>query len=627
MALSTLIRRNSIRTSSLTESVDSLTKNFNKSISITNNIAKDIAKQNQIKSSSISDSSKFFQRRREAVRRKEQEGIIEASSVSGVVRKTGKAVMDSTKGFMGRILDFVGTLMVGWLLINLPVIIDGVKKLGERIKQIVSVLGTTITDISSFLSGFGQLISGALTNLLTFNFTDSEGKVRNATNQMTQSLNAIYSDITEVYRLFSTPLDFGLDELFDELDAAERNAPGMIPSEGGYEEPSDQIQGGRISPQAVYQYLRSLGVGHVHAMGILANIQGESSFQVGVKQKGGPGVGLFQYSSAGRKDAFLRAVPDYKTNWKGQVRYAISEDAGPAYLKTSFNTPEEAASWWMRKWERPAAEVRSSRDKEHNAFIKNFRPPQPSRPSGNVTSAQIQAPSLPSGRLRGGQNVSAIGQGVGNIVITDNYGARGGSHKGIDIAAPHGTYIAVRGDAQVVASGRYGNYGLVIDVWLIEQRVQLRFAHCSEFLITSGRIPAGTSFARVGSTGRSSGPHIHFEYSKTYNKTNYGGDGDASAYVPLILLTKYKNGGRSAAVVSPSKQTRTIGIDSTKSSDVSSLTTRRKGANVIIAQPQQPAQKPAPIIASGGGPAVESGSGNSLNTLMVGRLLLDLAYN
>jgi len=627
MALSPIIKKSSLRISSLSDSMASLNRTFNNSIKLTSDIVQTMSERNQLKRTSLSDREKYFNKRREAVRRKEQESIIESSSVNGVIKKTGKVVMDSSKGFLGRIMDFVGTLIVGWMLINLPLIIDGVKKLGERIGAIVKVLAKTVTDIVSFLSGFGNLIGGVFSNIIRFDFTDSERKVRDAIDKITSSVGYIFNDMNDLVTLFSTPIDFGFDDLFKDLDDAERSAPSMMPAEGEYSEPSGGMTGGRVSPQAVYQYLRSLGVSHIHALGILANIQGESSFQVGVTEKGGSksGIGLFQYTYPSRKNAFLQAVPDYKTNWKGQVKFAIGEGVAPQYFRQQFNTPEEAAAWWMRKWEKPDPGLYGSRDKEHNTFIRNFRPPSPNRRSASVSP--IPLAQLGKTKLGMNQDISSIGQGVGKIKITDNYGARGGTHGGIDIAAPSGTYIAVRSDAQVVGIKNYGikSYGLVIDIWLINEGVQLRFAHCSQILIRSGKIPAGTSFARVGSTGNSSGPHIHFEYSKKYNDISYGGSGDPSAYVPFILLTKYQNGGRSSAVVSPTKEAKLMSIDTTRPE--SSLRRDKKGATVIVAQP--PAQQEQASRPVGGSPpsfSVSDDDGDMLNSMMIGKLLLDLAY-
>ena len=128
MASNTLALKSSLRISSLSRSVSSVSKVFQSAQKTTTSIATSIAKQNEIKKKSISDSAKFFLARRDAVRRKEQEGIIEASGIVGTVKRTGKVGMDSTKGFLGRILDFVGTLLGGWLIINLPKIIEGAKK-------------------------------------------------------------------------------------------------------------------------------------------------------------------------------------------------------------------------------------------------------------------------------------------------------------------------------------------------------------------------------------------------------------------------------------------------------------------------------------------------------------------
>jgi RHS repeat-associated protein len=134
---------------------------------------------------------------------------------------------------------------------------------------------------------------------------------------------------------------------------------------------------GAVNPKLIYEYLRSLNVSHIHALGLLANIKGESDFYPGAnetKKNGtkGPGVGLFQYSDNERKPSFLKAVPDYKTNWQGQIKYAINEDRAPEYLKKPFSTPEEAAEWWMNKWERPAAENKPGRRITHNNFIISF---------------------------------------------------------------------------------------------------------------------------------------------------------------------------------------------------------------------------------------------------------------
>jgi hypothetical protein len=137
---------------------------------------------------------------------------------------------------------------------------------------------------------------------------------------------------------------------------------------------------------------------HNHAMGILAGIDGESSFQIGVQEKGHSkqGVGLFQYTYPSRKKAFLQAVPDYKTNWKGQVDYAIQQDPlTKAYLSKQFDTPEAAAEWWLVQWERPLESLRDERRTKYKKFISSFKPPQ--------AQTQAQAQTKPPGAAQTSQ--------------------------------------------------------------------------------------------------------------------------------------------------------------------------------------------------------------------------------
>jgi len=145
-----------------------------------------------------------------------------------------------------------------------------------------------------------------------------------------------------------------------------------------------QVSRGAVNPKLIYDHLRSLGVSHIHSLGILANIKGESDFVPGVSESGGPGVGLFQYSDNDRKPKFLKAVPNYKTNWKGQISYAIKEDRAPEYLSKSFSSAEAAAEWWMEYWERPSSRVKTGRRTKHNNFIASFGKGMPQAEKGGL---------------------------------------------------------------------------------------------------------------------------------------------------------------------------------------------------------------------------------------------------
>jgi murein DD-endopeptidase MepM/ murein hydrolase activator NlpD len=84
-------------------------------------------------------------------------------------------------------------------------------------------------------------------------------------------------------------------------------------------------------------------------------------------------------------------------------------------------------------------------------------------------------------------------------------------HKGIDIAAAYGANVEAADGGRVVFAGVQGSYGETI---LIDHGAgrQTRYAHLSERLVEAGNhVQAGQLIGRAGSSGRSTGPHLHFE--------------------------------------------------------------------------------------------------------------------
>jgi murein DD-endopeptidase MepM/ murein hydrolase activator NlpD len=93
----------------------------------------------------------------------------------------------------------------------------------------------------------------------------------------------------------------------------------------------------------------------------------------------------------------------------------------------------------------------------------------------------------------------------------DPYSAERKMHQGLDIATPAGQPVYSPSDGTVVFAGTEGGYGkvLVIDHGY---GVKTRYAHLSEILVHTGdRIRRGEKVAAVGNTGRSTGPHLHYE--------------------------------------------------------------------------------------------------------------------
>lgn len=98
-------------------------------------------------------------------------------------------------------------------------------------------------------------------------------------------------------------------------------------------------------------------------------------------------------------------------------------------------------------------------------------------------------------------------------VFTSGYGWRWGRmHKGIDIAAPVGTPILAAADGEVISSGwNSGGFGNLVRIRHFDGTVTL-YAHNSKILVRPGEfVKQGQHIANMGSTGFSTGPHLHFE--------------------------------------------------------------------------------------------------------------------
>ncbi len=97
----------------------------------------------------------------------------------------------------------------------------------------------------------------------------------------------------------------------------------------------------------------------------------------------------------------------------------------------------------------------------------------------------------------------------------DPFTGRLAFHSGLDFAAPQGTTVLSAGFGKVTYVGQMSGYGNVVEVTHGAGLVT-RYGHLSAFLVKEGQVvQTGSPIARVGSTGRSTGPHLHFEVRRS----------------------------------------------------------------------------------------------------------------
>jgi murein DD-endopeptidase MepM/ murein hydrolase activator NlpD len=127
----------------------------------------------------------------------------------------------------------------------------------------------------------------------------------------------------------------------------------------------------------------------------------------------------------------------------------------------------------------------------------------------NITSA------IPQGRpVKGGYLSSAYGYRI------DPFSGKKTFHSGIDFAAKEGSNVMAVADGLVSYTGKRPGYGQIVELEHGNGYVT-RYGHNKKILVKTGdKIIKGVTIALVGSTGRSTGPHVHFEVLREGKKIN-----------------------------------------------------------------------------------------------------------
>ena len=176
---------------------------------------------------------------------------------------------------------------------------------------------------------------------------------------------------------------------------------------------------------------------------------------------------------------------------------AITVSANPA-LANSASTADIAAPLRAAQAEKPTA--LGNRDEQFKALFSRW---QSMDGSTATTKSSVSIPSrMP---VEGVRLSSDFGTRIHPVL-----GGRRG-HKGVDLAGPTGTPIRATADGVVSRAEWFSSYGLYIS---LEHggSLQTRYGHMSRLNVAAGqRVRKGDVIGYVGSTGRSTGPHLHYE--------------------------------------------------------------------------------------------------------------------
>ncbi|MFI5759225.1 peptidoglycan DD-metalloendopeptidase family protein [Streptomyces sp. NPDC051569] len=144
------------------------------------------------------------------------------------------------------------------------------------------------------------------------------------------------------------------------------------------------------------------------------------------------------------------------------------------------------------------------------------------------TQAPAAQPAAPAQSSGSGFTAPVSGVGIGTSYHASGSSWASGYHTGVDFLASSGTVVKAVGPGTVVSAGWAGSYGNQVVIQHGDGRYS-QYAHLSSLAVSAGQtVSGGQQIGLSGSTGNSTGPHLHFEIR---TGPDYGSDIDPLAYL------------------------------------------------------------------------------------------------
>lgn len=571
------------------------------------NISKIIEKNTRIKRELFTTSEIIGVRRREASKRQELEDQIESSKVSTTPSKGLDFAGRSDKGPLGRLLGFLGFMTAGWIVENLPTWIFMGQEFISRIQIFGKSMYNMIDNMKLTLKSFGKLLTTSFDSIVKLDFNEfTDGSVAQSFDELNLAVQNVGGDITETFRLFTTPLNKSIETGEEAPGLGEMRPDTMFPGVG------QEVTG--IHKQALDLIARNESRGNYNAMNrgqsgdspegpkryFGKNLTDMSIGEIKKLQKQGKINAAGRYQIVGislptaQTAAGLKDTDKFDKNNQDLLAIGLLKTQGPgAWTPYSKYSKEEISILYKAK---------------DTPLVK-------SQPPSSTTSTQVKpAP----------------------IVVTSGFGWRWGrQHQGIDIAPKtgkvEGTPVIIRkGGTVVYANIGRGNMGQVLITH--EDGTQSRYLHVNNFRVKAGqKVSAGQTIAHLAALGapgigNATGPHLHFEY---YSSTSAPPSNPAGVYQNYVSLGG-KVMGSPPKPLDPNQQPRTPDsaqiTSPSRAAQPAAMTPDRKGSSVIFIDDTQPqiSQASYPPQQSSVSPTINEFK--VLNNFIKNKLLLELAY-
>ena len=638
-----LLNQNSNSIGNIQESLNQFGVGIRKANSASSVIIRELSAGNKAKKNAISNRRSLFEKRREAVRRREKEDLIEAGSIQTINQSATRKISGSTRGILGRIMGFVGTVFLGWFLKNVPEIIKKSQALIQRMNEVRLTLTEWVENTLSSLKTFTTNLVGVRTSFENVGLDAAADEQDKESQKLRAAGVTMYNDFVRQIQLFR---DFDVIDAVKKLlgYSEEPEAPGIRGTSGG------GGGGGTGRFGALLPFIRSAEGGY-NSMFPSENIPGLTDMTINEvvalqkeKLKDGrksAAVGAYQilFPETAAEKAGIPLDAKFSPENQDKMATALIEGRGIT-IEMIKNNPVEAALRLAREFAgipvlAPTQGLNGPVDRGDSYYNDGVN-------KATVTAEQLEAAFKKVVEANAAPSINMNQQfGVGDMLdlgapakVTSLQGMqesfRSKPHGGIDLACEPNLFISLRVDCEVVGTrDQPDGYGLTVDVWIPSIGVQLRFAHNNRILISNGKVPAGTSFATTGSTGRSTGPHIHLEASTERGSTNYGGNLSPNPYVKLIQLSKAKIEGQPGTIPDLSGYGGTsISSTAQGNTTANSVSGGKRGQIIPIPIPQASSDGGGSESGSeqDGGSTTKTITINPLNSFVAKTLLMELEY-
>ena len=212
------VRNSLLRSSSsiknIARSVTAFTSGFSTAQKSAEGMSESIEEDNKFKKSLLVTDSSYFRKRQENIRRKDREDELEASTVGGAVKKTGDITQTSTRGFLGRILDFIGVLFIGWMVSTLPALIKGITSFLSKAGNMLNALRNFTGGVTDAFTQSNEELGETEKKLegIEVQRQDAEAETNQELDATAGAFRSIGQQLSGQMQMFKDPKGFGFSE-------------------------------------------------------------------------------------------------------------------------------------------------------------------------------------------------------------------------------------------------------------------------------------------------------------------------------------------------------------------------------------------------------------------------------